>query len=147
MKIYKMSDDERASLNKGKVKTSIILLILLLIPITFFSYYNGFKVSSLIFIALLLLQALFSISSTGIHHFELDSNSNTLYHYKKELLKNSFDLKKVRVVASVGENQSTLVIKDDGDTKGNYHSEILGIAPFNELIKDISAINDGTYQS
>ncbi len=145
MKLYKMSSDDVKKLNKGKLRTYIILLILLLLPMTFLSYYNGFSINSAIIIALLLGGAVFSISSTGIQRFELDGN--TLSHYKREKLVDCFDLKKVRAISTVGENQSTLIIKDDGVIKGNYHSEILGINTFNELLADISTINDGTYTS
>ncbi len=145
MKTFKMDIEDVKILNKRKFRTFIILLILLLFPVAFFSYYNGFSINSLIIILILILQCTFSVSSTGKQHFVLDAN--ILSFYKRDKIKKSFDLKKVRVVSSVGENESTLIIKDDGNIVGNFHSEILGITTFNELLKDISVINDGTYQS
>ncbi len=147
MKTYKMSSDEIKKVNKGKIKSFIILFLLLLIPITFFSYYNGFSLKSLIVISALIVQAIYSLRDTGIHHFELNIDSNTLSFFKRGKLKKSFDLKQVRALSTVGENESTLVITVDNNIKGDYHSQLLGITKFNELINDVSAINDGTYQS
>ncbi len=145
MKTYKMSSNEIKSLNISKIKTYIILLILLILPIIFFGYYNGFSIWSLVLLLTLLVQAVFSITSTGIHSFKLADN--TLSHLKNNKVMNTFDLKQVRVISTIGENESTLVIKVDGVIKARYHSEILGITTFNQLLTDVSVINDGTYQS
>ncbi len=145
MKTYKMSPEEIAKINNGKIKTYVILLVLLLVPVVFFNFLNGVLEQTIIYIIPILVLTVFSVSATGTHHFELDENK--LSHFKRGKLKESFDLKQVRAISSIGQSQSTLIIKDDGDIKGDYHSELLGITTFNELLKDISAINDGTYQA
>ncbi len=146
MKTYKMSSEQIKIRRNSKLRTTFTLFVVLFIINILLGVFLYYRVNFIFYLSILLLiLAICSSFNTGIHHFELDGN--ILSHFKRGELKDSFDLKQVRVVATVGENQSTLIIKDDGDTKANYHSEILGITVFNELLKDISVINDGTYQS
>ncbi len=145
MKIYKMSDEERKRIMLGKIKTNLILLTIIIVSYVGVLVAIGESQQPWGMILLTILETWYLVAITGRYHFELDGNN--LSCYKRGKLKKSFDLKKVRAVISKGENESTLIIKDDGNVVGNYHSEILGITVFNELIEDISLINDGTYQS
>ncbi len=145
MKTYKMSDTEIKQINRGKIKSNIMLFVLMIIIYVFFKVAFQSEITPWVYILLSIPYTIYIIYITGRHHFEIDEN--ILSYYKRGKLKKRFDLKKVRAVISKGENESTLIIKDDGNTVGNYHSEILGISAFNELLEDISLINDGTYQS
>ncbi len=146
MKTYKMSHEQVIKARTSKTLQTLGVFVVLFVLNILFGIFIYYRVNFFFYLSiLLLLIGIYTIIDTGTNHFEL--KDNRLSHFKRGTLKNSFDLKQVRVVASMGQDESTLVIKHDGNIVVKYHSEILGIAIFNELLKDISAINNGTYQS
>ncbi len=142
MKSYTMHSDDAILLKKGNGKQFVILFFAALALILVSTLIIGYQESSSLILIILPLNTIYVHLNTGVDHLELDNQ--TLSCFRKGKLKNTFDLKQVKLELEGNENSPRLLIKEDSDLKARYSSQNLGLITLNELVTDLSAITEVT---